>query len=75
MAGSFDRPDASSVGITAGEVQRLPVTARIGSHRRLREYRPCWCGDDRECVLISVGVDTDHVIHPLCKHPNRSSDS
>ena len=31
--------------------------------------------NDSERVLIAVRIDTDHVIHLVCKHPDRSSDS
>ena len=54
--------------MTAGEVQGFPVPPRIRPHRRLRDYRTSGCGDDRERVLIAVGVDTDQVAHLLCKH-------
>jgi hypothetical protein len=39
----------------------------------LRDDRTRWRDDDREHMLVAVRVDTDHVVHLLCKHHDRSS--
>jgi hypothetical protein len=61
--------------VSLGEPHRLGVAVRVSSHHRLRNYRTRARGDDRERVLIAMGVDTDHVVQLVCKHPNRSSNS
>ena len=73
MAGALDRPDASAARVPLREAQRLGVAARARPHHRLRQHRSRRRGHDRERVLIAVRVDTDHVIHLVCKHPDRSS--
>jgi hypothetical protein len=35
----------------------------------MRDNRTCRCGNDREHMLIAVRVDTNDVIHLICKHP------
>jgi hypothetical protein len=73
MGRSFDRPDTHARGVLVGEADGLPRAAAIGANRPLRNERPAGRGHDRERVLISVRVDTDHVIHLVCEHPDRSS--
>jgi hypothetical protein len=57
------------------EAQRAGVALRIRRRRCLRDHRSGARIDGCEGVLIAVGFDTDQVVHLLCKHPNRSSDS
>ena len=42
---------------------------------RVRQHRSGRSDNDSERVLIAVRIDTNHVIHLVCKHPDRSSDS
>ena len=71
---SLDRPESSSGRVPVCEADGLRVAAGVG-RRRLRDHRPRACLDDRERVLVAMGVDADHVVHLLCKHLDRSSDS
>jgi hypothetical protein len=73
MAGAFDRPDTNAVRVARGEAERVGVAACARPHHRLRQHGSGGSNNDRECVLIAVRVDTDHVIHLVCKHPDRSS--
>src|SRR6266545_697780 len=75
MAGTLDRPNANTARLTLREAKRLRVTAPGSANHRLRQHRSSWSDNDSERVLIAVRVDTDHVIHLVCKHPDRSSDS
>jgi hypothetical protein len=69
MACSFDGPDPSAARVLIGEPQRLRVTAATRRDRALRDNRTRWRNHNREHMLIAVRVDTDHVIHLICKHP------
>lgn len=51
-----------------GETQRLAVAACIRRRRCLCHDCACRRSDDRERVLIAMSVDTNHVVHLLCKH-------
>jgi len=73
MARPLYRPGASADRVLRREAKRVGVAARFRAHDRLGEHCSRWSGNDRECVLIAVRVDTDHVIHLVCKHPDRSS--
>ena len=75
MAGALDRPDTSAARVAAPRSASPRDTRARRSHRLLRDDRTRWRDDDRERVLVAVRVDTDHVVHLLCKHPDRSSDS
>jgi hypothetical protein len=69
VACPFDRPDARSRRVIAGEAHRFYVTASVRSNRSLRDHGPARRYDNREHVLITVCVNPDHVIHLVCKHP------
>ena len=73
MAGALDRPATNTVRVPLREAQRVGVAACTRSYHRLRQHSSRGSNNDRECVLIAVRVDTDHVIHLVCKHPDRSS--
>jgi hypothetical protein len=70
---AFDRPDTRAAHISTRHTQRLSVPARVCCNQTLRDHRTRWRGNDRQRVLVAVSVDTDHVVHQLCKHPDRSS--
>jgi len=69
VASALDRPGTSAAGVPLRETNRIAITACARLDHRLREYPSRGSGDDRERVLIAVGVDTDHVIQLVCKHP------
>jgi hypothetical protein len=69
MTGAFDGPHASAAAVLLDKPQRLRITARARSYRLLRHHRTARGDNDREHVLVAVGVDADHVIHLICKHP------
>jgi hypothetical protein len=52
------------------KAQRGLVAATVRAHRVLSHDRTGWGGDDRERVLVAVRVNTDDVIHLVCKHPD-----
>jgi hypothetical protein len=65
VAAPFDPPDANAARMTTGEAQRMPVATCVGTHRRLRQHRSRWRGNHGERVLVSMRIDTDHVIDTL----------
>jgi hypothetical protein len=73
MTGTFDGPHASAAAVLLDKPQRLRVTATASSHRLLRHHCTTRTHNDREHVLIAMRIDTNHVIHLICKHPVRSS--
>jgi len=75
MAGALDGPGASADRVLRREAKRVGVAVCPRTHDRLGEHRSGWSCNDRECVLIAVRIDTNHLIHLVCKHPDRSSDS
>ena len=75
MASPLDRPSTTTPGVPLRKAKRVGVAARFRAHDRLREHHSRRSSNDSQRVLIAVRVDTDHVIHLVCKHPDRSSDS
>ena len=73
MAGTLDRPGTNAARVLLREAERVGVPACARSHHRLGQDGSRRSNNDRECVLVAVRVDTDHVIHLVCKHPDRSS--
>jgi hypothetical protein len=69
MACAFDRPDTPASRIELSKTQRLRVAACARTHRPLRDNDTGPRDDNREHMLIAMRVDTDHVIHLICKHP------
>jgi len=69
VACSLDRPDPSAARVLVGEAQSLRVTAPVRRDRALRDNRTRRRNHNREHMLIAVRVDTNHVIHLICKHP------
>ena len=69
MAGTLDRPDPHGGRVLRREPHRLCVAASTRPHRSLRDNRAGRRGHDRQHVLVAMGIDTDHVIHLICKHP------
>jgi hypothetical protein len=73
-AGALDRPGASARRVAIRETKRLPVAAPVRSNRLPGQDSTCRCYQHCHDVLITVRVDTDHVVQLICKHPTRSSD-
>jgi len=73
VTGAFNRPDASTGRIALRESQRLRVATTAGRHRLPRDNRARRRDNDRQHMLVPMGVDADHVIHLICNHPDRSS--
>ena len=69
VAAAFDRPHPSTWRVSISESQRLRVAARLSGSRCLSDDRARASVDNREGVLIAMGVDTDHVVQLVCKHP------
>jgi len=72
---ALDRPDTRARRVRLGKAHAFGVAASVRWQRSLRDHGACRCGDDREHMLIAVSVDTDHVVHFVCKHPVGSSAS
>jgi hypothetical protein len=73
VAGALDRPDTNTARVPLRETERVGVATCARSHNLLRQHSPRRSNNERECVLIAMRVHTDHVIHLVCKHPDRSS--
>ena len=69
VADPFDRPDARTRRMIAGETHRICITAGIRSNRSLRDHASAQGHNNCEHVLIAVSANPDHVIHLICKHP------
>jgi hypothetical protein len=54
--------------VLSSEPQRLSVPARAGHHRSLRHNRARRRDHHREHMLVAVRIDTNDVIHLICKH-------
>ena len=68
VACALDRPDASA-SLLLCEAQCLRISASARTHRSL-PHNDTGCRDhNRQRVLVAVRVDTNHVIHLICKHP------
>jgi hypothetical protein len=68
VASAFDRPDAST-GLLLCETPRRRIPESARTHRSLRNNDTGCRDHNSERVLVSVRVDTDHVVHLICKHP------
>ena len=68
-AGTFDREHTPTSSVLVGELQGVCVTVVVCGQARLEHHPASADLDDREHVLITMRVDTDHVIHLICKHP------
>jgi hypothetical protein len=73
VAGTLDRPNTHAMRIPLADADRLAIPLHLCRDRVLRDERTCCRDYDREHMFVAVRVDTDHVVHLLCKHPDRSS--
>ena len=70
VAGAFDRPDTRARRVSHRQsASPLRSRARSIATDRCATTPPRRGDDDREHVLITVSVNTDDVIHLVCKHP------
>jgi hypothetical protein len=69
MSGALDGPGTSAVRVLVCEAARRGVTVSARRHDRLRTHRTRARSDDRERVLITMGVDSDHLVQLVCEHP------
>jgi len=69
MADALNRPHPKSRRLLRRESQRLRVAASTRPHRPLRDHDASRRRHDRKHVLVTMGIDTDHVSHLICKHP------
>ena len=56
--------------MSISEPQRLRVAARLSGSRCLSDDSSRASIDNCKGVLIAMGVDTDHVVQLVCKHPD-----
>ena len=68
VAGTLDRPEPTTRRVPTGEANGIGVAVSAGGRCRLRDHRAGVRVDDRDRVLVAMGVDADHVVHLLCKH-------
>jgi hypothetical protein len=68
VAATFDRPYPGAWRVTTSEPHCPGVAAAVSGSRCLRDNGSRASIDDCEGVLISMGVDTDHVVQLVCKH-------
>jgi hypothetical protein len=54
--------------VAARQAQGPPVPAPVGDDRQPLQQALVVGVDERECVFLCVGVDTDHVGDVVCKH-------
>jgi hypothetical protein len=73
-AGALDRPGAPAGRVALGETKRLPVATRVRPYRLAGHHSSRRCRQRRQDMFVAVGVDADHVVQLVCKHPPRSSD-
>jgi hypothetical protein len=72
---AFDRQHTWPWRVPPSKADRLAVALQVCRHRPLRDQSTRRRGDNREQVLIAMGIDTNDVVQFVCKHPDRSSDS
>lgn len=73
MTCAFDRPHTRARRMPLCKANGLGIALSVCRYRSLRDQGTRRRDDNREHVLIAMGVDTDDVIQFVCKHPDRSS--
>src|SRR6266545_4499507 len=68
MACTLDGPHASAICSGLSEAQRLRVPACARTHRSSRDNDTGTGNDNREHVLIAMRINSDQVVHFICKH-------
>jgi len=67
--GTLDCPDPDGRGVLFCEPQRLRITTSRRADRPPRNNRTARRGHDRQHMLVSMRVDTNHESNLICKHP------
>ena len=75
VAGALDRPESIAGSVPVCEADGVRVAACAGGCCPLRNHRARPRFDDRDRVLVAMGVGADHVIQLVCEHPTDLSDS
>jgi hypothetical protein len=70
LAGAFDRPDTRARRVSLSKAHGVGIVARVRCYRSPRDQGARRRGDDREHMLIAMGVDTNRVVQLVCKHPD-----
>ena len=73
-ASPFDRPGASARRVMISDPKERSVTVRIRRRCPPGDNRARGRRDNRQDVLVTMGVDAEHVVQLVCKHQTRSSD-
>ena len=68
VARTLDCPHTPTTSFLSRELERLTVATRRGRDRPLRHNRTSRGDHNREHMLVPVRVDTNDVIHLICKH-------
>jgi hypothetical protein len=68
-AGALDRPGAAAGCVLLGDAKQLAVAVRVRGRRRSGDDGAGGRRHDRHDVLVAVGIDTEHVVQFVCKHP------
>jgi hypothetical protein len=74
ISSTFDRPRSRAGRVPLGETKRLPGATHSRSQRLLGNDSTGRRCQHRQNMLVTVGVDADHLVQFVCKHPHRSSD-
>jgi hypothetical protein len=74
-AAALDRPRPLAAGHLLGEAKRFAIAVAVRADRSPRDNSTRRRSHDSNDVLVTVRVDTDHVVQLVCKHQPRSSDS
>jgi hypothetical protein len=62
-----------ALAVGAGEPKRAAVAARVGVELGLAEQGRACALDQRELVMVTVGIDADHDVEAFCEHAATSS--
>jgi hypothetical protein len=73
-AAAFDRPGAPTWRVPIGDAKQLAVAVRIRRRRGSGDKSASRGGDNRQDMLVAMGVDAEHVVQLVCKHQTRFSD-
>jgi hypothetical protein len=68
VAGALDRPEACTRRVPLGKTDRFQIAAPASGHPLLRDHGAGARVDDRQSVLVAVGVDANRVVQFICKH-------
>ncbi len=67
-AGSFDRPDAATVGVLVGEGPKTSVADCVGSDLEVFDDAASRSVENCGGVGVAVGIDADDEVDGACQH-------